>query len=80
MCVGVPSEIESCDEISAMVKMVGTRREISLLFLEDSKDLKPGDWVLVHAGFAVSKMDPDYARDTLNAMLELAAGMKPQTE
>ncbi|MDR2400409.1 MAG: HypC/HybG/HupF family hydrogenase formation chaperone [Deferribacteraceae bacterium] len=80
MCVGIPSEIESCDEVSAIVKLGGTRREISMLFMDNPEDVKPGDWVLVHAGYAMCRIDPEYAVETLNAMLSLAEGKVPQID
>jgi hydrogenase expression/formation protein HypC len=80
MCVGIPAEIESCDEVSAIVKMFGTRREISMLFIDGTESVKEGDWVLVHAGYAVTKIDPDYARETLNAMIDLAEGRVPEID
>ncbi|MDR2105009.1 MAG: HypC/HybG/HupF family hydrogenase formation chaperone [Deferribacteraceae bacterium] len=72
MCVGVPAEIESCDEISAIVKIGGMKREISMLFIDNPEDVKAEDWVLVHAGYAMCRLDPTYAKQTLEAMIEVA--------
>ncbi|MDR2883623.1 MAG: HypC/HybG/HupF family hydrogenase formation chaperone [Deferribacteraceae bacterium] len=70
MCVGIPARIEECDEISAIVDLTGTRREISMMMLDG--EAKPGDWVLVHAGYAVTLLDPDEAQETLRLMVEMA--------
>lgn len=72
MCVGIPAMIEECDEISAMVTISGVRREISMMTLPDPTAAKAGDWVLVHAGYAVSILDPEEAQETLRMMVEMA--------
>jgi hydrogenase expression/formation protein HypC len=72
MCVGIPAQIIECDEISAMVDITGTRREISMMTLEDPAAAKPGDWVLVHAGYAVTLMDEEHAKETLQLMIDMA--------
>ncbi len=70
MCVGIPARIDECDEVSAIVDISGTKREISMMTL--GEPAKPGDWVLVHAGFAVSILDPEEAQETLRMMYEMA--------
>ena len=70
MCVGTPAEILECDEISAIVDITGTKREISMMMLD--KPAKAGDWVLVHAGYAAALLDPDEAKETLRMMIEMA--------
>ncbi|MFB9964214.1 HypC/HybG/HupF family hydrogenase formation chaperone [Sinosporangium siamense] len=51
----------------ATVDVSGVRRAINIGLLED--DLEPGDWILIHVGFALSKIDEDEARAAL-AFLE----------
>jgi hydrogenase expression/formation protein HypC len=73
MCLGVPGEIvEVLDNHPdiATVEVSGVRRAINIGLLE-GQGVEPGDWVLVHLGFALSKVDQDEA----TAMLELLAGM-----
>ena len=73
MCLGVPGEIvEVLDNHPdiATVEVSGVRRAINVGLLE-GQGVEPGDWVLVHLGFALSKIDQDEA----TAMLELLAGM-----
>jgi hydrogenase expression/formation protein HypC len=48
-----------------VVELGGVRRRISLLLLDD---VKVGDYVIVHAGFAISRLDPDDARETLELL------------
>jgi hydrogenase expression/formation protein HypC len=72
MCLGVPGNVvEVLDDRPdiAEVDVSGVRRAINIGLLE-GQVVEPGDWVLVHLGFALSKIDQDEA----TAMLELLAG------
>lgn len=69
MCLGIPGEVVAVTDAEhhlATVNVTGVRRTISVSLLDD---IKPGDWVLVHVGFAMSKIDEVEAQATL-AMLE----------
>lgn len=70
MCLGFPGKLIEMDEFSAVVDIDGTRREVSLMMLPDEVEL--GDYVMVHAGFAIAKMDPEEAQKTLEAIREFA--------
>jgi hydrogenase expression/formation protein HypC len=64
MCLAIPGQIiELVDEPNRLAKVDvgGVRRTISVGLLDDAQ---PGDWVLVHVGFAMSKVDEDEARAT----------------
>lgn len=63
MCVAVPTKVVSVEDDTAVVDVSGARRAVSLLLLEDKVNV--GDYVLVHAGFAIRKIDEDYAKETL---------------
>jgi hydrogenase expression/formation protein HypC len=68
MCLGIPGEIvELMDDRPdlAKVDVSGVRRAINIGLLEDEK-LEPGDWVLIHVGFALSKIDEDEAKAALD--------------
>ncbi|MFZ5906756.1 MAG: HypC/HybG/HupF family hydrogenase formation chaperone [Nitrospirota bacterium] len=63
MCLGIPSKIIQIDNSRATIDVYGARREISTLLIEEP--LQIGDYVLVHAGFAIQKLQEDVAKETL---------------
>ncbi len=70
MCLGFPGKILSMNEFNAVVDIGGTKREVSLMILPDEVSI--GDYVMVHVGFAVAKMNPEEAEKTLKTIMELA--------
>jgi hydrogenase expression/formation protein HypC len=74
MCLAVPSRIVEINNLLATVDVYGAKKEISLLLLPE--DAKIGDYVLVHAGFAIQKVDEDAAKDALNLLKEIAEAME----
>ncbi|MDT8378472.1 MAG: HypC/HybG/HupF family hydrogenase formation chaperone [Desulfotignum sp.] len=70
MCLAVPSKIIEIQGNLAKVSVDGVIRETSLALLEDSKI---GDYVIVHAGFAISRLDESAARQTLEDMRQILA-------
>ncbi|MGH3664872.1 MAG: HypC/HybG/HupF family hydrogenase formation chaperone [Egibacteraceae bacterium] len=79
MCLGLPGRVVDfvdADRRRALVDVGGVTREISAgLFGEDGDEsLTPGDWVLVHLGFAMAKIDEDQAAEALSALRLLAEG------
>jgi hydrogenase expression/formation protein HypC len=63
MCLGIPGQIREFSEVNehlARVEVSGVTRIINIGLLED-EDLQPGDWVLIHVGFAMSKIDEEEA-------------------
>jgi hydrogenase expression/formation protein HypC len=67
MCLGIPGEVVELysDRADlAMVEVSGVRRAINIGLLEDEK-IQPGDWVLIHVGFALSKIDEEEAAAAL---------------
>lgn len=63
MCVAIPGEVVSLDaDGTALVDFGGVRRAVSLSLVEG---VAVGDYVIVHAGFALHRVDPDEARETL---------------
>jgi hydrogenase expression/formation protein HypC len=73
MCLAVPGRIVSRDGTAAIVDFGGVTREADLTLLPDSK---VGDYVLVHAGFAIQELDEQEARETLALFDELARAME----
>ena len=71
MCLGIPGEVvELLDDRPdlAKVDVSGVRRAINIGLLSDEQ-VEPGDWVLIHVGFALSKIDEQEAKAAL-AFLE----------
>ncbi len=73
MCLAIPGEVVELlpgnDDQLALVDVVGVKRRINVGLLED-EPIVPGDWVLIHVGFAMSKVDEQEAAEALR-MLEL---------
>ena len=67
MCLAIPAKITRIDNQMGTIDMEGTQREVSLLLLEDAKI---GDYVIVHAGFAIQKIDESAAEETLKFLRE----------
>jgi hydrogenase expression/formation protein HypC len=63
MCLAIPSRIVSVDGLTAVVDVCGARREANLMLLPE--DAVPGDFVLIHAGFAMQKLERDAAEQSL---------------
>jgi len=57
MCLAIPSRIISIDNLFAMIDVFGARKQVSLMLMPEEP--KVGDYVLVHAGFAIQKVDRD---------------------
>ena len=70
MCLAIPSKITHIDNNMATLDVDGVSREASMLLLEDAK---VGDYVIVHAGFAINKLDEKAALETLRLLKEAAA-------
>ena len=74
MCLAVPSKVINIDDLSATVDVFGARREISLLLLPE--EAKVGDYVLVHAGFAIQKIDEAVALDSMRLIREYVEALE----
>jgi hydrogenase expression/formation protein HypC len=72
MCLAIPSQIVSIDGSSAECDMAGNRitADISLV-----PDASVGDFVVIHAGFAIQKYDEEEARKTLETIREYVSGV-----
>lgn len=73
MCLGIPGQvIELIDGYGgqlALVDVSGASRKINIGMLDpDEQDLAPGDWVLIHMGFAVERIDAAAAEDALQGL------------
>ena len=76
MCLGIPMRIVSIDrgQKLAQADALGVTRTISVAMMEDAK---VGDWVMVHTGFALEKLEYKEAQEIL-ALLEAVAREDPQ--
>ncbi|MDR3580920.1 MAG: HypC/HybG/HupF family hydrogenase formation chaperone [Oryzomonas sp.] len=71
MCLGVPMKILSRDGDNIVAEVDGVRKEASVMLL--GEEVGVGDYVIVHAGFAISRLDEEYAEETLRMMKEVFA-------
>jgi len=68
MCLGIPMKVINIEGDEGIVQAGGLRRKANFSLM---KDLKLGDYILVHAGFAIEKVKESEARKTLKALREL---------
>ena len=75
MCLGIPGQVVAMiDETLqiAKVDVSGVKRAVSVALLA-SEGIKPGDWVLIHVGFAMSKIDEHEAQETMRLLQEMGS-------
>lgn len=75
MCLGIPGQIiEFVDEAKniAKVQVSGVKRNVNISLVKD-EGLECGDWVLIHVGFAMSKLDEKEAQETLELLKEMGS-------
>ena len=71
MCLAIPAEITRLlPDQMAIVSIDGVSKEISVALIEDPV---VGDYVILHVGYALAKIDPEEARQTLELLRELSA-------
>ena len=84
MCLAIPGQVvELVDEANqiARVDVVGVRRNINVsLLADDVIGARPGDWVLIHVGFALSKVDEEEAHATLALLERMGADYEQELE
>ena len=67
MCLAIPSMIVKIEDEMATIDVDGVKRKASLLLVEDAQ---VGDYVIVHAGFAIRKIDEEAAQESLKYLRE----------
>ena len=80
MCLAIPGQIlEVVDESNrlARVDVAGVRRNVNISLLDD---VGPGDWVLIHVGFAISQVDEDEARATRSLLERMGADYEQELQ
>ena len=75
MCIGIPMRLSARDEELGTVEQSGLVYQVSLALLEEAR---VGDYVLVHAGFAIARLDPEEANETLDLLRQ--AGLVPEDD
>lgn len=69
MCLAIPSKIIEIKGMMATIDVYGARRDVSLLILPEEVDI--GDYVLVHAGFAIQRVDREAAQEAQRLINEI---------
>jgi hydrogenase expression/formation protein HypC len=69
MCLGIPVKVTQREGSEGVGEFKGVKRNISFALLDDAR---VGDYVILHAGFAIQKLDPKEAEKTLKLFEELA--------
>ncbi len=79
MCLGIPMKVIEVNGFNARCEAKGVEREVSLFMLQD-EEIQPGDYVMIHVGYAIQKMTPQEARSAWEVFDEmLAADPSPDT-
>lgn len=74
MCLGIPAKIIEINESKqGKVDYLGTKIKTNFSLLED---FQLGDWVIIHAGFAISVLNEEEAEETLSILREMAAAQE----
>ena len=69
MCLAVPVRVSKIDGLKAIVELGGLTRQASIMLVPDTQ---VGDYVLLHAGFAIQKLDEKEAEETIRLFAEIA--------
>ncbi len=72
MCLAVPTRVLKIEGLKAVVELGGLARQASIMLVPDTQ---VGDYVLLHAGFAIQKMDEREAEETIRLFTEIAEGV-----
>jgi hydrogenase expression/formation protein HypC len=84
MCLAIPGQVvEVVDEANRLAKVdvAGVQRNVNVGHLdEDGEGAAAGDWVLIHVGFAISKVDEDEARATRELLERMGADYETELE
>ena len=70
MCLGIPGQIiDMVDDASSIAKVIvsGVKRNVNVVLVRP-EGIGPGDWVLIHVGFAMSKIDENEAYETMKTL------------
>ncbi len=77
MCLSIPSEILEIDQFNnALVQTLGVKRKVNLDLI--SEPLKKGDFVLIHVGVAMEKIDKESAKESLKVYKDIVEKMQSE--
>jgi hydrogenase expression/formation protein HypC len=80
VCLAIPGQIVAMEDVAnhlAMVEVAGVRRRINVGLIDG---VEPGDWVLIHVGFAMSRIDEAEAMATHRLLVEMGAEYEQELE
>ena len=83
MCLAIPGQIvEVVDEPNrlASVDVAGVTRNVNIGLLDEDGGVGPGDWVLIHVGFAMSRVDEDEAMATRSQLVAMGQDYEQELE
>jgi hydrogenase expression/formation protein HypC len=83
MCLAVPGQVlEFTDELNrlARVEVAGVQRNVNVGLLDGPDAPRVGDWVLIHVGFALSKVDEEEARATLRLLEQMGEAYEQELQ
>ncbi len=84
MCLAIPGQVvEIVDDVNrlAKVEVAGVRRTVNIGLLDvEEGGVSPGDWVLIHVGFAISKVDEEEASATHDLLVRMGADYERELE
>lgn len=72
MCLAIPMQVKSIDQFQCVCEARGIEREVSL-FMMQGEDVTPGDFVLVHVGYAIQKISASDAAESWQLFDEILA-------
>lgn len=76
MCLAVPVKVLKIDGQKALVELGGLARQANIMLVPDTK---VGDYVLLHAGFVIQRLDEKEAEETLRLFAEFAEGVEDRS-
>ena len=84
VCLAIPGQVvEIVDDLNRLAKVdvAGVRRNVNVGLLDgEDGGVQPGDWVLIHVGFAISKVDEEEARATRDLLVRMGADYEQELE
>ncbi len=83
MCLAIPGQVVELVDVEkqiAKVDVVGVRRNVNVSLLDDEAGVRPGDWVLIHVGFALARVDEHEAQATLRLLEQMGSEYEQELE